>query len=66
MAAAAAIMDIVTKCFCNSESPCHPNASHQDLTQSDFTIREQMRFEDFKMATLGAISDIGLEQFQQF
>ena len=29
MAAVAAIVDIVTKWFCNSESPCRPNASHR-------------------------------------
>ena len=28
MAAVVAIVDIVTKWFSNSESPCHPNASH--------------------------------------
>ena len=28
MAAVGAIVDIVTKCFSNSESPCCPNASH--------------------------------------
>ena len=28
MATVAAILDILTKWFSNSESPCHPNASH--------------------------------------
>ena len=30
-----AIADIVTKCFSNSESPSHQNASRQVLAQSD-------------------------------
>ena len=41
MAAVAAIVDLVTKCFSSSESPCHANASHKVFV-------EQMRFEDFQ------------------
>ena len=42
MAAAAAIMAILTKCFSNCESPCRPNASHQVLAQSDHTGAEEV------------------------
>ena len=52
-----AIVAILTECVGNFESPCHPSAFHQVLTQSD-AIREQMRVEDFHDGHLGAISDI--------
>ena len=40
MAATAAIMDIVTKWFSNSESPCHPNASHCGIPILDLGINK--------------------------
>ena len=45
--------------FSNSKPPCHPNASHQVLAQSDLLIGLKI----FKMATMAAILDIGMEQF---
>ena len=51
MAAVAAMWISKQNGFSNSDSPCHPNASHQVLSQSDF--REQMRFEDFQDGHLG-------------
>ena len=56
---------IVKNVFSNSESPCYPNASHQVLSQSDLPLGSRWGLKIFKMATLGAISDIGPEQFQQ-
>ena len=41
------ILDIGTKRFSNSESPCHPNASHQVSAQSDLGC-DEMRFEEFQ------------------
>ena len=57
-AAVAATVDIVSKCFSNSESPCHPNAYHQVLAQSDLPFGSRWGL-IFKMATLGStqISD---------
>ena len=47
--------------FCNFESLCHCDASHQVLAQSDLLLGRY-----FKMANMVAILDIGMEQFQQF
>ena len=44
---------------CNSESLCYPNASYQVLAQSDLQFGSRWGLKIFKMATLGAISDIG-------
>ena len=63
MDAVAAIIDIVTNGFSNSESPCLPNAYHRALAQSDLPFRSRWGLKIFKMATLGAILDIGTEQF---
>ena len=38
----AAILDTGTERLSNSESPCHPNASHQVLAQSDLLYIPQM------------------------
>ena len=43
----AAILDTGTEQLSNSESPCHPDASHEVLAQSD-TVREEMWFEEFQ------------------
>ena len=51
-AAVAATVDIVSKCFSNSESPCHPNAYHQVLAQSDLPFGSRWGL-IFKMATCG-------------
>ena len=42
----AAILDIGTEGFSDSESPCHPDASHQVSAQSDL-LWEEMWFEEF-------------------
>ena len=42
----AAILDIGTERFSNSESPCQPDASHQVLAQSDFQFGKRMWFEE--------------------
>ena len=52
--------------FCNSESPCPLDASHQISAQSDFRFRRRCRLKRFKMATVAAILDIGTERFSQF
>ena len=41
----AAILDIETKRFSNSESPCHPDASHQVFGSILLTVWEEMWFE---------------------
>ena len=56
----AAILDIGTEQFRNSESPCHPDASHQVSAQSDIWFGRRCGLKNFKMA---AILDIGTEQF---
>ena len=48
----ATVADIVTNVFSNSESPCHPNASHQVLAQSDLPFWSRW-FEDFQDSHLG-------------
>ena len=53
MGAVAAIVDIVTNVFSNSESPCHPNASHQVVAQSDLPFGSRWGLKIFKIATLG-------------
>ena len=58
----AAILDIGTKRFSNSESPCHPDASHQVSAQSDLLFG-RCGLKNFKMAAIAAIFDIGTEQF---
>ena len=45
----AAILDIGTEQFSNSESTCHPNASHQVAAQPDI-VWEEMWFEEFQAA----------------
>ena len=47
-----------TKCFSNSESPRHPNASHQVWAQSDLPFGSGHGLTILKMATEGAILDI--------
>ena len=49
--------------FSNSESLCHCDASHQILAQSDLRFGRRCRLKNFKMATVGAIFDIGTERF---
>ena len=42
-----AILDIGTEQLSNSESPCHPDVSHEVLAQSD-TVWEEMWFEELQ------------------
>ena len=49
--------------FSNSESLCHCDAFHQVLTQSDLRFGRRCLLDNFKMAALTAILDIGTEQF---
>ena len=60
VATMAAILDIGTEGFSNSESPCHPDASHQVLAQPDLLFGRKCGLKIFKMV---AILDIGTEQF---
>ena len=53
-------LDIKTERFSNSESPCHPDASHQVLAQPDLLFGRRCDLKNFKMA---AILDIGTEGF---
>ena len=48
--------------FSNSESPCHCDASHQVLAQSDLQFG-RCHLKNFKMAAIVASSDIGMERF---
>ena len=50
MAAVAAILDIGTERFSNSESLCHCDASHQVLAQSDLRLGRRCPLKNFKMA----------------
>ena len=59
----AAILDIGTERFSNSESPCHPVASHQVSAQPDLLFGRRCGLKNFKIA---AILDIGTERVQQF
>ena len=45
---------------------CHCDASHQVSAQSDLRFGRRGSLKTFKMAAMVAISDIGMEQFQQF
>ena len=58
-----AILDIGTEWFSNSESPCHPDASHQVLAQSDLLYGKRCGLKNFKMAAMAAILDIATKQF---
>ena len=59
----AAIKDIGTERLSNSESPSHPDASHQVSAQSDLLFGRRCGLNNFKMAAIAAILDIGTEQF---
>ena len=50
----------------NSKSPYHPNASHQVWAQSDLPFQSRHGLKIFKMVTMEAILDTGMEWFQQF
>ena len=56
----ATTLDTGTKRFRNSESPCHPDASHKVLAESDLLFGRRCGLKNFKMA---ANLDIGIEQF---
>ena len=47
--------------FSNSKSPCHTNASHQLLAQSDIPFRSRHGLKVFKMAIMVVILDIRME-----
>ena len=47
--------------FSNSKTPCHPNASHQVCARSDLSFGSRHDLNNFKMATMGAILDIGTD-----
>ena len=49
--------------LCNSEFLCHCDASHQILAQSDLRFDRRCRLNDFKMAAMTAILDIGMGRF---
>ena len=42
------ILDIGTERLSNSESQCHPDASHQVSVQSDLLFWKQMKFKEFQ------------------
>ena len=60
IATMAAILDIGTERFTNSESPCHPDASHQVSPQPDLLFGRRCGLKNFKMA---AILGTGTEGF---
>ena len=49
--------------FSNSESLCHPDASHQVLAQFDLRFGRRCGLKNFKMAVMAASLDIGTELF---
>ena len=49
--------------FSNSESPCHCDASHQVLAQSDLRFGRRCRLKNFKISAMAAILNIGTELF---
>ena len=59
----AAILDIETERFSNSESPCQLDASHQVLAQADLRFGRRCDLKNFVMAAMAAILDIGTERF---
>ena len=48
--------------FSNFESLCHCDTSHQVSAQSDLWFGRRCRLNNFKMAALAAILDIGMER----
>ena len=54
------ILDIGTEWFSNSESPFHPNASHQVSAQPDLLYERRCDLKNFKIV---AILDIETEVF---
>ena len=54
----AAILDIRTERFSNSESPCRPDASHQMSAQSDLLFGRRCSLKNFKMASILEIGTI--------
>ena len=59
----AVILDIGTERFSNSESQCHPDASHQVQAQSELLFWRRCGLKNIKMVTMAAILDIGTERF---
>ena len=59
----AAILDIGTERFSNSESSCHPDASHQVSAHPDLHFWRRCGLKNFQMA---AIVDSGTEGLEQF
>ena len=51
----ATILAIGTEQFSNSESPCHPDASHQVSAQSDLLFGRRCSLKNFKMAAMAAL-----------
>ena len=47
--------------YSHSESLCHCDASHQVLAQSDLQFGRKCCLENFKIASMAAILDIGTE-----
>ena len=58
MATMAAILDTGTERCSNSESPCHPDASHQVSPQPELLFERRCGLKNFKLA---AILDIGTD-----
>ena len=54
-AAMAAFLDIGTEVFSNSESPCHPDDSHQVSAQSHFWFGRRCCLKNFRIAAMAAI-----------
>ena len=52
--------------FSNSESLCHRDASHHVLAQSNLPFERRCHLKNFKIASMVAILDIGMEQLKQF
>ena len=49
--------------ICNSESSFHPYVSHQVSAQSDLPLGRRCDLNNFKMAVIVAILDIGTDDF---
>ena len=52
----AAILDIGTERFSNSESPCHPDASYQVFAQPELSFGRRCSLKNFKMAAILVIA----------
>ena len=62
----ATILATGTERSSNSESPCHPNASHQVSAQSDLLFGRRCGLKNFKMDAMAALeqNDFSNSEFQ--